>query len=328
MYLCVLCGSGEKQRLFPIQYWLVFITETESVYCSVRTGRLHVIPVNIRLKKFRRNSDGQTIILPADLQITSFCAARCQCPLRTNRNLSDVPYWWPLRPITHNMLRPCCAHAAPMPFPCHAVPLSVYNVSFPFDLHSAAVSDSHLPFHAHAMLWPYLSSQDHGTAWPSRDGLWATCPRSASSGYHAEFHEGCYQTHTNLRCRWPVLNKTPFIMDEEKIGSSTLQKTICYTVGLAVRIFPTTMRTFTKDTALSEQGRGAVWHVWINARHGRGTACNVRISLYNVFLPCPSTYYTCCQRNPRFSLLKKNARPIPQIAYLSRPLSSTFFSFI
>ena len=38
------------------------------------------------------------------------------------------------------------------------------------------------------------------------------------------------------------------------------------------RIFPATMRTFTKDAALSEQGRGAAWHVWINARHGRGTA--------------------------------------------------------
>ena len=32
------------------------------------------------------------------------------------------------------------------------------------------------------------------------------------------------------------------------------------------------MRTFTKDTALSEQGRGAARLVWINARHGRGTA--------------------------------------------------------
>ena len=31
------------------------------------------------------------------------------------------------------------------------------------------------------------------------------------------------------------------------------------------------MRTFTKDTARSEQGMGAAWHVWFNARHGRGT---------------------------------------------------------
>jgi hypothetical protein len=27
--------------------------------------------------------------------------------------------------------------------------------------------------------------------------MWATFPRSASSGYRAEFHEGCYQKHTN-----------------------------------------------------------------------------------------------------------------------------------
>jgi hypothetical protein len=32
--------------------------------------------------------------------------------------------------------------------------------------------------------------------------MWATCPRSASSGYHAEFHEGCYQKYKNpLNCR-------------------------------------------------------------------------------------------------------------------------------
>jgi hypothetical protein len=27
--------------------------------------------------------------------------------------------------------------------------------------------------------------------------MWGTCPRSASAGYHAVFHEGCYQKHTN-----------------------------------------------------------------------------------------------------------------------------------
>jgi hypothetical protein len=31
--------------------------------------------------------------------------------------------------------------------------------------------------------------------------MWATSPLSASSGYHAEFHEGSYQKHTNpLSC--------------------------------------------------------------------------------------------------------------------------------
>jgi hypothetical protein len=33
------------------------------------------------------------------------------------------------------------------------------------------------------------SSQGLGTAWPSRKSLMTNCPRSASSGYHAEFHE-------------------------------------------------------------------------------------------------------------------------------------------
>jgi hypothetical protein len=27
--------------------------------------------------------------------------------------------------------------------------------------------------------------------------MWATCPRSASSGYHAEFYGGCYQKQTS-----------------------------------------------------------------------------------------------------------------------------------
>jgi hypothetical protein len=34
---------------------------------------------------------------------------------------------------------------------------------------------------------------------PSKDGMWATCWHSASSGYYAEFHDGCYQNHTKNR---------------------------------------------------------------------------------------------------------------------------------
>jgi hypothetical protein len=62
--------------------------------------------------------------------------------------------------------------------------------------------------------------------------MWATCTRSASSGYQAEFHEGCYQKHTN-----PLNYRT---------SSSDI---------------PATTRTFTKDTALSDNGRGAAWLV-------------------------------------------------------------------
>ena len=111
---------------------------------------------------------------------------------------------------------------------------------------------------------PYRSSQSHGTARPSRDYLLAfgsfRLPRGVPRSY---------QMHTNHRCRWPVWNQTPFAWTRKGVVAAHYKKD---SVGLAVRIFPATIRTFTKDTALSEQGRGAAWHVWINARHGRGTA--------------------------------------------------------
>jgi len=64
-----------------------------------------------------------------------------------------------------------------MPCPCraHAVSLRVQIVSFPFDLHSAAVFDSHIPCHAHAALLPCSDHavlketfQGHGTVGQGR----------------------------------------------------------------------------------------------------------------------------------------------------------------
>ena len=43
LYLCVLCVSQNKQRLFLCINWLVFITERKCVYCALRTGSLYVI---------------------------------------------------------------------------------------------------------------------------------------------------------------------------------------------------------------------------------------------------------------------------------------------
>ena len=54
-------------------------------------------------------------------------------------------------------------HAVPMLFRCHAVPLRVQDVSFPLNLHSAAVSDSHLPCHTHAAPMPFFSRPRHST---------------------------------------------------------------------------------------------------------------------------------------------------------------------
>jgi len=44
VYLCVLCGSQNKQRLFPYTAFTdwFFITERESVYSAVRTGSLYI----------------------------------------------------------------------------------------------------------------------------------------------------------------------------------------------------------------------------------------------------------------------------------------------
>jgi hypothetical protein len=54
----------------------------------------------------------------------------------------------------------------------------------------------------HAVL--KATSQGHGTTWQGHgisisqpDSMWAIRPRSASSGYHTEFHKCCHQKHTN-----------------------------------------------------------------------------------------------------------------------------------
>jgi hypothetical protein len=77
-------------------------------------------------------------------------------------------------------------HAVPMPFPYHAVLLRLYIVSFPFDLHSAAVFDSHMPCRSPAMPRICLSESDLSRPWQVRsmvaaagrwhvDGMLATC---------------------------------------------------------------------------------------------------------------------------------------------------------
>jgi hypothetical protein len=72
--------------------------------------------------------------------------------------------------------------------------------------------------------------------------MWVTCPRSASSGYHAEFNEGCYQKHTNsLNCRTSSLDISGYHVDlHEGHG-----------------------------TAGEWQGCGAAWHVIISLNKSR-----------------------------------------------------------
>jgi hypothetical protein len=108
---------------------------------------------------------------------------------------------------------PCRAHAVPLP--CRAA--KCLDCVFPiWFTQCGRVWFTHaMPRTCHATTMPFWKRLLKATAQrgmgmgmacvnfhrPSRDGMWATCPRSASSGYHAEFHEG-YQKHTNpLNCR-------------------------------------------------------------------------------------------------------------------------------
>ena len=99
--------------------------------------------------------------------------------------------------FTHSIPCPCRVHAVPLP--CRAA--KDLDCVFPIWITQCGrvwfTLAMPCPCRANALLRPRRSSQGHGTACPSRDGLWATCPLSASSGYNAEFHEDYYQKHTN-----------------------------------------------------------------------------------------------------------------------------------
>ena len=49
--VCDLCGSQNKQRLFPYTALIdwIFIADTECVYCAVRAESVNVIQVNLSL---------------------------------------------------------------------------------------------------------------------------------------------------------------------------------------------------------------------------------------------------------------------------------------
>jgi hypothetical protein len=84
-------------------------------------------------------------------------------------------------------MRPCLIHTYhAVTMPCHATPLSCRSES---DL-SRARHSAALERHGKDLLCVNLNR-------PSRDGMWATCPRSASFSYHSEFHEGCYKKETS-----------------------------------------------------------------------------------------------------------------------------------
>ena len=87
--------------------------------------------------------------------------------------------------FTHSMPFPCRAHAVPLP--CQAAKGLEYVFPVWFTQCGRVWFTLAMPRPCHPR--PCHSSPGHGTAWPSREGLWANCQRFASSGYQVEFHE-------------------------------------------------------------------------------------------------------------------------------------------
>ena len=92
------------------------------------------------------------------------------------------------------------------------------------------------------------------------------------------------------------------------------QKTICYTVGPAVWIFLATTRTFMKDMTLSQQGRGAALHVWINERHGRGMLCVNWPWMLLLTAPMDTIILQSCSPASTTPLLQKSKHQFPTTA--------------
>ena len=122
----------------------------------------------------------------------------------STESLCQILQWMTLKVDSHIA---CRAHDVPLP--CRAAKglECVFPIWFTQCGRVWFTLAMHCTCRAHAMLGPCRSSQGHGTARPSRDGLWATCPRSTSSGYHAEFHGDCYQKHTNSHEREESVDK-------------------------------------------------------------------------------------------------------------------------
>jgi len=137
-------------------------------------------------------------------------------------------------------VRPCLIHT------CHAIPITGSD-------------------HDHF-------SQGHGTAWPSRYDLWAPCLHLVSSGYHAEFHEDCYQKHTNPPHNDPHLQLSSVVAAHYK-KDNLLH---CWTSSSDIFRLPRGLSQRTQHCRST-----------VGARHGHGMLCVNRPLLpFYCMTPC------------------------------------------
>jgi len=114
------------------------------------------------------------------------------------------------------------------------------------------------------MLRPWHFSQGHGTACPSRDGLWATSLLSATTRSstkvvirHITVSDAGGQCETKHHLSW---TRKRVVAAHYKKDDLLHRCTSSSDISGYHADF--------HGTAWSEQGRGLAWHVWINARHG------------------------------------------------------------
>jgi hypothetical protein len=163
---------------------------------------------------------------------------------------------------------PCRVHAVPLPC-CAAKGLKcVFPIWFTQCGHDWFTLA--MPRPCHVLTLPFFSRPRHSTSverppvgyLPS--GFFRLprgVPRRLSEAYQ-------------FRCRWPVWNHTTFVMDEEKSGSSTLQKKIdqlnCWTSSSNISGYHA---DFSRRTRHYRSMAGARYGMCeLTARHGRGTA--------------------------------------------------------
>ena len=174
---------------------------------------------------------------------------------------------------------PCPSRAHTVPLPCRAA--KGLECVFPIWFTGCGCVWFTL-----AMPRPCHSSQSHGTAWPSREDLWAKCPRSASSGYHAEFREVVIRRIPISDAGGQCETKHRLSWTRKRVVEAHYKKDDLYTVGLAVGYFRLpcghSRRTrHCRSKAGARHGMCELTHGMAGEWHGRGmdTACYVGIGL-------------------------------------------------
>ena len=206
---------------------------------------------------------------------------------------------------------PCRAHAVPLP--CRAakglecVSHLIYTVR-PCLIHTCHAALMPSP------TMPFYSRPRHSTAVES--GCVGYLFAFGFFRLPREVPRSSNQTHTNLRCRWPVWNQTPFVMDGGKSGSNTLQKKTMLHCGLAIRIFPATMQTrrtrHCRSRTGARHGMCELTHGMAGERHAR---CESALKADSHIAYCPSAVEQLCLRfygKPYFTTVFTNAGQLAQ----------------